>query len=589
MFNIKVISVFVFGLISIGCYPQQTPGTGVSQSKVYPSERVHLHFNDSFLLAGEYLYYKLYCIDEQTNSLSSLSKIGYVALINSHGEEIFRHKITLENGMGQGDFFVPTSVTSGSYKLLGYTQWMGNLTITDFFQSDVIVVNPYIDNLPKPIALETNSKSQRKDSFRVPRNDLGKKRNEKPTFTLKLSKQKFGVREKVSLLFEGEGNRLDTLHFSVSVRKYESSIKKGKNKIHTFSKSERISPNSPSKEIILPELRGDLISGIVKEASTGQLVKDVKLIVTIPGETYQIRVVSTNENGRFFANFSKSHQLGNLCVQFLDTVSAKRVIEIQDFQIEPDYSKLEFKGFELNPMVRDMLLERSVQNQIENAFYSVKPDTLILPPTKPPFYGTIGEKYVLDDYTRFATVKETVVEILNNVWISKKNGKSFFGLRNLEKTDTDSGFATLVLIDGIPLQDQTNFVDDFDARKIESIRIIRNQYRLGAHIFNGIIDIKTSDQLFLKSFIDSGKGIYPISIPQPKKNYFNQDHSAKESTKRIPDQRRQLLWSPMLRFTGHDVGISFFTSDVTGVFEIVLQGFTNHGTPVSITKTILVE
>ena len=178
MFNIKVISVFVFGLISIGCYPQQTPGTGVSQSKVYPSERVHLHFNDSFLLAGEYLYYKLYCIDEQTNSLSSLSKIGYVALINSHGEEIFRHKITLENGMGQGDFFVPTSVTSGSYKLLGYTQWMGNLTITDFFQSDVIVVNPYVDNLPKPKALETNSKSQRKDSFRVPRNDLGKKRNE---------------------------------------------------------------------------------------------------------------------------------------------------------------------------------------------------------------------------------------------------------------------------------------------------------------------------------------------------------------------------------------------------------------------------
>jgi len=125
-------------------------------------ERVFVHHNTSLLFTGEYLYYKLYCFNESIDNLSKTSKIAYVELIGEHGQIIFKHKIKLDEGLGQGDFFVPTSIPSGNYKLLAYTQWMRNASGNNFFSSDISIINPYkvnqseilsedieIENIPK--------------------------------------------------------------------------------------------------------------------------------------------------------------------------------------------------------------------------------------------------------------------------------------------------------------------------------------------------------------------------------------------------------------------------------------------------------
>ena len=110
-----------------------------------PQEKVFLHHNTSLLLTGEYLYYKLYCFNANTNKLSEISKMGYVELISENGTSIFKHKIKLINGLGQGDYFVPTSIPSGNYKLLAYTQWMRNGEKHNFFSSDISIVNPFVN------------------------------------------------------------------------------------------------------------------------------------------------------------------------------------------------------------------------------------------------------------------------------------------------------------------------------------------------------------------------------------------------------------------------------------------------------------
>ena len=112
-------------------------------------EGVFIHYNASLLFVGEYLYYSVYCLNKKTGKASDISKIAYVELIGEKGTVIFRQKIGLENGSGQGDFFIPVSVPSGNYKLIGYTQWMMNWGEASFFQGDVSILNPYT-NMQKP-------------------------------------------------------------------------------------------------------------------------------------------------------------------------------------------------------------------------------------------------------------------------------------------------------------------------------------------------------------------------------------------------------------------------------------------------------
>ena len=60
--------------------------------------------------SGENLYYKIYCLNANTNNLSTISKIGYVTLIKNDNTVVFKHKIKLDNGIGQGDFFINKSI-----------------------------------------------------------------------------------------------------------------------------------------------------------------------------------------------------------------------------------------------------------------------------------------------------------------------------------------------------------------------------------------------------------------------------------------------------------------------------------------------
>ncbi len=55
--------------------------------KDIPQETIFIHFNSTLLLTGEYLYYKVYCLNTETNYLSDLSKMAYVELIGKKMEK----------------------------------------------------------------------------------------------------------------------------------------------------------------------------------------------------------------------------------------------------------------------------------------------------------------------------------------------------------------------------------------------------------------------------------------------------------------------------------------------------------------------
>ena len=103
-----------------------SPSEGAKLLKEIPAEKIFVHYNSSLLFPGEYLYFKLYNLNSDTGNLSRNSKLAYVELIGQDESKIFKQKILLDNCRGQGDFFIPTNVPSGKYKLLAYIKLIRN-------------------------------------------------------------------------------------------------------------------------------------------------------------------------------------------------------------------------------------------------------------------------------------------------------------------------------------------------------------------------------------------------------------------------------------------------------------------------------
>ena len=108
-----------------------------------PQEKTYIHTNTNLLLAGEYLYYKIYCLNENTGAYSEISKLAYVELVGSNKNIVFKHKLRLENGNAQGDFFIPSSILTGNYKLIAYTNWTKNKSYNSFYEHDIYILNPF--------------------------------------------------------------------------------------------------------------------------------------------------------------------------------------------------------------------------------------------------------------------------------------------------------------------------------------------------------------------------------------------------------------------------------------------------------------
>lgn len=91
----------------------------------------------------------------------------------------------------------------------------------------------------------------------------------------------------------------------------------------------------------------------------------------------------------------------------------------------------------------------------------------------------------LDEYRQFYTIGEVVLEYVNGVRTSSKNGA-----RCLVMLDPDSGFISswpaLVFVDGMPVIDVDRLLK-YDARRIHFINEYEGRFTFGGGIYNGII------------------------------------------------------------------------------------------------------
>ena len=557
------------------------PGDLVLNNK----EEVFIHYNSTFLLAGESLYYKFYCLDPDTGKLKDLSKVGYLELTGEDGSRVFLHKISLENGSGYGDFLIPSTVPSGSYKILGYTRWMKNAGKDHFFKGDLVVVNPYMEDQSRIIKVEDSNQAS---TISVSQQDPSEERNinSNNNYSLNTNGESFGKRERVRIAINKLNNGSVPGNFSLSVKRAEEFEIPQVLQATTYRSLYQSSNWNSGSNVILPDLRGQVITGKLKGIDGVVDTGGRSVVFSLPGKPFFIRIAKTAADGSFLFNVETRNFGSTAYLQVLGKEKDKFEIILDEVPMIQK-ENLEFEKFRVTPSIVDHIRERSIYNQVENSYKAVKQDSIIPEGPSVPFYGSLPEMYDLDAYTRFPTLQETFLEIIQLARISRnRDGTSQF---EMVSGTGASGLKSLLIVDGLIVQDHENFVD-FDARRIKSIGLQRKEYYLGPEVFKGLIAVETINGEFLSSLNRNFIKSEDFQNFQFKKEYFQPPYqSAEDRNSRVPDYRLQLLWKPVVEVKDSKTEIEFYTSDVPGKYEIILEGFTENGDAVSLKKVINVE
>jgi hypothetical protein len=106
-------------------------------------EKLFVHTDKNFYLAGEICWFKLYYVDAGTHLPLDLSKLAYLEWLDKDNKPVLQTKIGLSKGHGDGSMYLPLTLRSGTYKLRAYTNWMKNAGADWFFEKDITVVNTH--------------------------------------------------------------------------------------------------------------------------------------------------------------------------------------------------------------------------------------------------------------------------------------------------------------------------------------------------------------------------------------------------------------------------------------------------------------
>ena len=107
-------------------------------------EKVFVHTDRSFYLAGETLWFKIYLTEGGDHKMLDLGKIVYVEVLDKENKPAAKAKVLMEKGSGKGSFYMPLSLKSGHYTLRAYTHRMKNYSPDFFFSKQLTLLNTFL-------------------------------------------------------------------------------------------------------------------------------------------------------------------------------------------------------------------------------------------------------------------------------------------------------------------------------------------------------------------------------------------------------------------------------------------------------------
>ncbi len=326
----------------------------------------------------------------------------------------------------------------------------------------------------------------------------------------------------------------------------------------------------------LPELRGHLVTGRIRNTITGEPVGEENVVLSFVGEKANCRFSKTDSAGQF--NFViNDYGTREIVIQPLSP-------EVTDYLVEldnpfPTVSK-KYRAFPFYPdsSMLDEINKAVISMQVQNIYepYEKHKSATIVPEDKD-FYGVPDDTILVSRYIELSSLREIIKEIVPWVSIYRKNGQSKFKIISGPLSlpfDSDP----LMLVDGVPVNDLDKILL-IDPQDLHRIEILKERYLISDIIIEGIIHFITYKHNLSAPEFEKPLFRREFEALKPVSSYYLPDYSDDMlAGSRIPDFRNTMYWNPDLS-TGDDgnAEVEFYTSDEPGEYTIIVEGITKDG------------
>lgn len=113
------------------------PFFSAGQDYASTKEKIYIQTNHVFFKPGESLYFKLYVVKGEDQTVTRISNVVYTELISPAGTTVQKTSYAVQDGYAEGSFDFTEQSVGGIYKIRAYTSWMQNEKETSFFIKEV--------------------------------------------------------------------------------------------------------------------------------------------------------------------------------------------------------------------------------------------------------------------------------------------------------------------------------------------------------------------------------------------------------------------------------------------------------------------
>ncbi len=145
-FHIRIVLLVTLLLTHLSGFTQVNDQSLLDQfidnNKANYQERVYVHIDRNYYLAGERIWFTIYCLDQDSFKPSQASSVAYIELLDLQSQTIRQEKIELKKGRGHGSFEIPLSCNSEEHVIRCYTAWQKNFGSRDFYHNNILIIHP---------------------------------------------------------------------------------------------------------------------------------------------------------------------------------------------------------------------------------------------------------------------------------------------------------------------------------------------------------------------------------------------------------------------------------------------------------------
>ena len=536
------------------------------------SERIYLTTDRQVYVAGDMLYCSAFCYDALSGDLSDFSSVAYLEL-HSATSMVATAKVALIGGRGGSEFRIPANTPTGNYVLLAYTAQNCNEDGYDYMTG------------ARTISVFNTSASDRvKDGVEVvPAADyraVTATADEGSVVVYAPLAAESGKTANINLSNPGHAAKV-----SVSVRHDDGIAAPATLSGKDFRASLKPGTSFSSKRI--PEFEGEIIRGRVVGLNPAQAD-------SLYGKTGFISAPG-NKSDVYSATIQKDASI----TFFTNNIYGDKdlVCEIENLdpgipchlELESPFVNAAVSGIptlKMSNALRDPLEKRSAYSSFEHRFAGeMIPE--YMPIRENALFGNEFVQYRLDDYTRFPTMEEVIVEFISEMRLRRNSDrKRDIQVRLLDVYNSArySNDAALMMIDGIPVFDYERMLS-YDPLLVESVNIYPYVYFVGIRSFEGIVNFETYKRnMPAVTFAPNVRIVEFRGCPYPAV------YSGLDVSDNYPDYRQTAYWHPLVEIPENgEFSFDFMLPQYPGKFVIEVEGFDATGAPIHIEKPFEVK